>query len=61
MCEECEQAEGEQLREVYLARRARMARTWRPKGPKTWMAEAVATPAQGPQDADAPPRLVAAE
>lgn len=61
MCEECEEAEGEQLREVYLARRARMVRTWRPKGPKAWMAEAVAPSAQRPQDAEAAPRLVAAE
>lgn len=36
MCEECEEAEGEPLREVYLARRARMARAWRPKGSKGW-------------------------
>jgi len=61
MCEECEEAEGEQLREVYLAHRARMARTWRAKGPKAWMAEAVVTRAQEPQDADALPKLVAAE
>jgi hypothetical protein len=29
MCEECEDADV--LREVYLARRARMARTWTPR------------------------------
>jgi hypothetical protein len=61
MCEECEEAEGEQLREVYLARRARMARTWRPKGPRAWVAEAVATSAPVTHDADVLPRLAAAE
>jgi len=61
MCEECEEAEGEQLREVYLARRARMARTWRPKSTRAWMAEAVVTSAPTTQDADVPLRLAAAE
>ena len=61
MCEECEEAEGEQLREVYLARRTRMARTWRPKGPRAWTAEAVATSAPATHNADAPLRLAAAE
>jgi hypothetical protein len=40
MCEECEEAAP--LREVYLARRARMAQTWRPKGPARWRVDAAA-------------------
>jgi hypothetical protein len=39
MCEECEESDA--LREVYLARRARMARTWTPR--RSWNAGAVAT------------------
>jgi hypothetical protein len=61
MCEECEEAEGEQLREVYLARRARMARTWRPRGPKAWIAEPVAAPVPVRQDADIAQELITAE
>jgi hypothetical protein len=38
MCEECEEAEP--LREAYLARRTRMAQTWRPKGPGRWFVDA---------------------
>jgi hypothetical protein len=60
MCEECEEAEP--LREAYLARRARMAATWRPKGPGRWhvdVAQAAAI-AVAPEP-DAGPKLIAAE
>jgi hypothetical protein len=40
MCADCEADEAEPLREVYLARRARMARTWAPR--RRWLAEDVA-------------------
>ena len=42
MCDDCEEAEP--LREVYLARRARMAATWTPR--RRWMAEAAAVETQ---------------
>lgn len=46
MCEECEEIDT--LREVYLGRRARMARTWTPRRPRaadaTLRAEAVSVP-----------------
>ena len=60
MCEDCEEAEP--LREAYLARRARMAQTWRPQGwrpPGRWNVDAVAPAAALPQDAV--PKLIAAE
>jgi hypothetical protein len=48
MCGACEADEVEPLREVYLARRARIARTWTPPGGKRrWAADAVA-PAASP-------------
>jgi hypothetical protein len=62
MCEECEQAVP--LRDVYLARRARMARTWHPNVPlpsARWIADAPAAPASAPPGADTRPTLVAAE
>jgi hypothetical protein len=37
MCVLCEADETEPSREVYLARRARMARTWAPR--RHWLAE----------------------
>lgn len=62
MCEDCEEAEP--LRDVYLARRARMAQTWRPNGGpgKRWRVDAVA-PATVPiaPQPDARPTLIAAE
>ena len=57
MCEDCEEAEP--LREAYLARRARMAQTWRPQGPGRWCVDAVAPAAPLPQDAG--PKPIAAE
>ena len=57
MCEECEEAAP--LREVYLARRARMAATWTPR--RRWIAEAVAPVAEPSSADDAAPKLIAAE
>ena len=63
MCEDCEEADL--LREVYLARRARMARTWRPKGVAQagrWSADAIKPITEGAlPSADTGPKLVAAE
>jgi hypothetical protein len=59
MCEECEEVDV--LREVYLARRARMARTWQPKGPKRWNAELVVADGASALATDARPKLIAAE
>jgi hypothetical protein len=63
MCEDCEAAEP--LREAYLARRARMARTWRPQGWRQsgrWSvdAEASAAALAAPQ-AGVEPEPIAAE
>jgi hypothetical protein len=55
MCEDCEEAEP--LREVYLARRARMAATWTPR--RRWIAEAAVVETQ-PAD-NAAQNLIAAE
>ena len=57
MCEDCEEAEP--LREVYLARRARMAQTWMPR--RRWRAEAMALAATVDLQSDAGPKLIAAE
>lgn len=58
MCEECEEAEP--LREAYLARRARMARTWTRH--RLWMVDAPApvTVSDAPHP-DAGQMLTAAE
>jgi hypothetical protein len=55
MCDDCEEAEP--LREVYLARRARMAATWTPR--RRWAAEAILVKTQ-PAD-NAAQELIAAE
>jgi hypothetical protein len=52
MCVLCEADEAEPSREIYLARRARIARTWAPRRP--WLAEALPASAVSP----APPRGV---
>ena len=55
MCDDCEEAEP--LREVYLARRARIAATWTPR--RRWMADAIVVetrPADNPAQ-----ELIAAE
>jgi hypothetical protein len=58
MCEDCEQAEP--LRDVYLARRARMVATWPPRrrwnGDPTMPAAAVVAP-----QPDAEPNLIASQ
>jgi hypothetical protein len=57
MCAECEEDEGEPLREVYLARRARIAQTWTPPGAnRRWAADAM-TPA--PRSATEPTSIAA--
>jgi len=63
MCAECEEDEGEPLREVYLARRARIARTWTPPGAmRRWTADAVKPAAMTPAPRSAAaPTPVAAE
>jgi hypothetical protein len=59
MCAECEADEGEPLREVYLARRARIAQTWTPPGRsrRQWVAVSAETATR----AAAEPMPVAAE
>jgi hypothetical protein len=57
MCEECE--ENDTLREVYLARRARMARTWTPRRP--WIATAAEPAAATTRPDHSAPAQVAAE
>jgi hypothetical protein len=59
MCDACEEA-AEPLREVYLARRARMAATWRPKGPGRWYVDPPA-PVAADVQGGAAPNLIAAE
>ena len=58
MCEDCEEAEP--LREVYLARRARMARTWTPR--RQWTVAAAPPPAiSAMPQTDDEPELIAAQ